>query len=171
MFDKWLLAVDLDGTLWDHEDVSKMKPPFRRINQYAIVDSRGDMLKAYEYMVKLVKWAKENNAVVVTLSWNQEEKAVEALKTLGLYDLFDYHLINLKPIKHILLNNLLEKLIESGIIIPVKKIVYIDDHKWHLEDIKKLIGEVFFIHAHRDCNSFKTCRELITKNLIRIRRT
>ncbi len=90
MFDKWLLAVDLDGTLWDHEDVSKMKPPFRRINQYAIVDSRGDILKAYEYMIKLVKWAKENNAVVATLSWNQEEKAVEALKTLGLYDLFDY---------------------------------------------------------------------------------
>jgi len=70
-----------------------------------------------------------------------------------------------------LLNNLLEKLRESGIIIPVKKIVYIDDHKWHLEDIKKLVGEVFFIHAHGDCNSFKTCRELITKYLIRIRRT
>ncbi len=59
----------------------------------------------------------------------------------------------------------------TGLFIPVEKIVYIDDHKWHLEDIKKLVREVFFIYAHRDCNSFKTCRELITKYLSRIRRT
>lgn len=171
MFDKWLLAVDLDGTLWDHEDVSKMKPPFRRISQYIIMDSQGDMLKVYEYMIKLIKWAKENNAIVITLSWNQKEKAIEALKVLDLYNLFDYHLINPKPIKHILLNNLLEELRKLGINISSNKIVYIDDHIWHLEDIRKLIGGVFFIHAHRDCNSFETCRELIAKYLSKVKET
>ncbi|MCD6300742.1 MAG: hypothetical protein J7L82_01570, partial [Staphylothermus sp.] len=40
-----------------------------------------------------------------------------------------------------------------------------------LDEIRKHIGEVFFIHAHRDCNSFEICRELITKYLSRIRRT
>ncbi len=171
MFNIWLLAVDLDGTLWDHEDVSRMKPPFRRISQYVIMDSQGDTLKVYEYMVKLIKWAKENNAIVTTLSWNQEDKAIEALKTLDLHRVFDYHLINPKPIKHILLNNLLEELRKSEMNIQVNKIVYIDDHTWHLDEIRKLIGEIFFIHAHRDCNSFITCRELIIKYLSKLEET
>ena len=122
-------------------------------------------------MVKLIEWAKENNAIVVTLSWNLVEKATEALKVLGLYDLFDYHLIDPKPIKHILLKKLLDELEKMNISIPPSRIIYIDDHLWHLNDIRKTVGEVFFIHAHRDCNSYETCKDLMIKYLNRVEKT
>ena len=45
--DYWVLFFDLDGTLWDHKDVSSLKPPFVRINTNKIRDSEGTIVKRF----------------------------------------------------------------------------------------------------------------------------
>ena len=38
---EFLLFMDLDGTMWDHKNVSELSPPFRRVLETRVVDSRG----------------------------------------------------------------------------------------------------------------------------------
>ena len=55
-----IVFVDLDGTLWDHEDISSLIPPFKRLSEFSFADSRG-------VVVNLNKLA-ERGFIVFTLS-------------------------------------------------------------------------------------------------------
>ena len=158
----WMLALDLDGTLWTHLNVTGMEPPFRASEPWVLVDSRGQVLRLYTYMVDLIRWAKSRGALVASLSWNDTEKALLALKTLGLEGLFDIHAIALTPCKGCLLSSALKKLDSTlGFRIEPHRIVYIDDRDIHLHSINMWVGPVKFIRAHRDCWSLKSCISLI----------
>ncbi|MET1127874.1 MAG: magnesium-dependent phosphatase-1 [Thermoproteota archaeon] len=158
----WLLFVDLDGTLWDHSDVSALRPPFRRVSESSIADANGVVVSIHPDIVKLVDWARRHGAVVSTLSWNDPEKALEALRAFGLEGAFDYHVIEPHPYKGDAALKLLDRLREErGCIPPPCGIVYVDDRSIHLENVRERLGDVVFLQAWRDFRSFEEAREIV----------
>ncbi len=162
----WLLLLDLDGTLWDHHDISSLKPPFKKAGKNTIIDSNGVEVRAYEDMINLLKWAKTKNAITSTLSWNIKEIAIEALKTLELTSLFDYLTIEPHPRKDLMLKKLLKTINkERGVKIPPCRIVYIDDREIHIREIYENIGTVNFLKAWKSFRNLQDCITKIEKKL------
>ena len=159
---RWLLLLDLDGTLWDHPDVTSMEPPFERLGPLSLRDSRGVELRVYSYMARLALWARRSHGIVASFTWNVPWKALEALRTLGLDGLFDYHLAEPHPRKDLVLRRFLSSLrCERGYAPSPGEIVYIDDRDIHIGQIRETVGDVHFIRSHRDCRSYEECKRLI----------
>ena len=59
-----VLFIDLDGTLWDHKDVSQMKPPFKRMGEGMIIDSIGTTLKINETMLEILRMIKDEGVLL-----------------------------------------------------------------------------------------------------------
>ncbi|GBF09915.1 conserved hypothetical protein [Aeropyrum pernix] len=164
----WLLLLDLDGTLWDHLDVSSLKPPFTRISRDAIVDSGGVEVRLYRYMVALALWARRSGAVISSFSWNIPFKALEALRAFGAAHIFHYHVIEPHPWKGRMLAKLLRVLrVERRLYLTPGRIVYFDDREIHLDDIRENVGEVNYIKSHVDCVGLEECIRLV-QSLLRM---
>ncbi|MEM0378219.1 MAG: magnesium-dependent phosphatase-1 [Thermosphaera sp.] len=143
------MFLDLDGTLWDHEDISQLHPPFQKIDDLTIVDSKGVRVRVYELMMEIMRRAAENGFILSTLSWNNPEIALQALSAFRLRDSFHYHAIEDHPRKDILALKALRHFMQAfGC--DAFKVVYIDDREIHLDDMLKVLPEACFIRAHRD---------------------
>jgi magnesium-dependent phosphatase-1 len=152
---KWLLLLDLDGTVWDHKDISMLNPPFRRVDDTHIIDSTGIKVKLNVEVLYLLNWARKNNAVISTLSWNDPDKAMAALKAFDIADTFDYFAIEDTYRKDIMILKLLDKIkSDLGITFEQCEIVYIDDNDIHIHDIYKNVGKIHFLHYGVDFVSF-----------------
>lgn len=162
---EWLLLLDLDGTIWTHLNVSGLREPLTLVAPNLVVDASGEELELYGYMVELAAWARENGAMVCTLSWNEPEKALRVLELLGIEGLFDCHMIEPHPNKHLMLKRLLARLKGLGITFNPCRVIYVDDREIHLKDIVEEIGPINYIRAHRDCRGLQSCINLINRYL------
>ncbi len=61
-------------------------------------------------MIKVVRWARENGAIVSTLSWNIPERALSALEAFDIVKYFDYITIENTRRKDIMIMKLLKKM-------------------------------------------------------------
>ncbi len=162
----WILFLDLDGTLWDHKDISSLKPPFAKVNESKIEDSRGVEVKLHEVSLKLLRWAKKRGAITSTLSWNVPEIAMEAIKAFGIDKEFDYFIIDPTPYKGRAALRLLQRLKdERGCVPPPCGIVYIDDRDIHIAEVKEKLGDIVFFTIWKDFRSFEEARKLIEEKI------
>lgn len=165
---RWLFLLDLDGTLWDNEDISLLNPPFKKMDSDVIVDSNGVRVRLNNDMVKLLNWARENGAITSTLSWNIPDNAISALQAYEVIDLFDYITIENTHRKDKMIMKLLERIkIEKGLEFKACEIVYIDDRDIHIPDIYSNIGHINFFRAWIDFNTFEEAVNLIIDALKR----
>lgn len=162
----WLLLVDLDKTIWDCEDISTMRPPFRKLDAYTFSDANGSVIRIKEYMVEFLKWAKSQGALIVALSWNILELALEALKTMSLTDLFDYYAVEFHPRKDMMFQNQVRKLGEQGLCHVLNCVVYIDDSKHYLEQISSIVNACC-LQPELDFNDLESLIKAVSRCLIR----
>ncbi len=163
---EWLLFFDLDGTLWDHKDISSLKPPFKKLGLLEIVDSQGARVRVYEDSLKILNWARKNGAIASTLSWNDPVIALEALRALGLSDAFDYHAIEPHPMKGLMAEKVLARIREErGLVFKPCRIIYVDDRDIHLEEVRGRVGNISFLQAWRDFRDFNGAVLLISRLL------
>ncbi|MDK2383336.1 MAG: magnesium-dependent phosphatase-1, partial [Candidatus Korarchaeota archaeon] len=88
------------------------------------------------------------HVVVSTLSWNDPELAMHALRVLGLLDLFDHVVAENHPRKDLMMLGLLRRLEERGTVIRDDCIIYIDDRDIHVGEIRRAAGPgLVFIKA------------------------
>ncbi len=156
-----LVALDLDGTLWDCEDISLLTPPFRRVEGGVLVDSKGREVRVREGVEDFLKWCVSKGLTLATLSWNDPEKALEALEALGLLKYFRYHAIEYHPRKHEMLLKLLRRLRNEGINVRPEEVVYVDDRDIHVDDMVKHVGTVKFLHFGIDVRDFHELRKVL----------
>ncbi|PWV36710.1 MAG: magnesium-dependent phosphatase-1 [Desulfurococcaceae archaeon] len=161
----FLLLMDLDGTMWDHKNVTDLTPPFKRVSETKVVDSRGVEVNLYPEALKILLWARSSGAYVSSLSWNDPEKALGVLKAFGISDLFHQHMIENHPNKDIMISKLLSMLKSRGIQYPLCRIVYIDDRTIHLDSIYRNIGRIVFLQAWKDFKTHLEAIEAIEKRL------
>jgi HAD superfamily phosphatase (TIGR01681 family) len=76
-----VVFMDLDGTLWDHEDISQLTPPFKRISSEEIVDSSGVVVRVHRIALELLDYASRRGFILSTLSWNDPHKALEGFSS------------------------------------------------------------------------------------------
>lgn len=162
---KWLLLMDLDGTVWDHKDVSATHPPFTRIGDFSIRDEQGEVITINKNAIDFLEWARSNDAIVSTLSWNHEEIAADAIRGLGLTGNFDFLAISPDPDKATLLENLLNKLNKDGVHIDSNRLVYVDDRDIHMKQMLEKFPEIIFIHMWKKTMNFEEAKENIRKKL------
>lgn len=162
---KWLLLMDLDGTLWDHKDVSSTHPPFTKINDLTIRDKVGEIITVNEGAIDFLQWARANDAVISSLSWNNEDMATEAINALGLVDIFDFLAIAPNPDKSKLLENLLAKLRTNEVDIEQSRFVYLDDRDIHIGAIVKKFPDIIFVHMWESVSNFEQVKRIIQDKL------
>ncbi len=163
---RWVLFLDLDGTMWDHEDISTLTPPFKKIEKNIIVDEDGVEVKLFDEMLDLIIWAKNNNGIVSSLSWNIPAIAKRALIAFEIYDLFDHHIIEPHPRKDLMIHKLLWQLkTRENINIQPKNVFYIDDRDLHIGDIYENIGNINFYKAWVDFKNTIELKDYIRKTL------
>ncbi len=162
----FLLLMDLDGTMWDHKNVSELIPPFKRVSETRVVDSRNVPVNLYIDTLKIVLWARERGAIISSLSWNEPKKALGVLDAFGIRDLFHYHMIENHPNKDQMILKLLSMLKEEGLDIPLCRIIYIDDRTIHLDSIYRNIGRIVFLQAWKDFKNHEEAVRKIETNII-----
>ncbi len=164
-----VVFMDLDGALWDHEDISQLTPPFKRLSNEEIVDSSGVVVRVHRIALELLDYASKSEFILSTLSWNNPSKALEALRALGLEDVFHYHAIEDHPNKALMAKRVVEE---------VKKryekcrdtvaILYIDDRVIHLEEMRREFKNLLYIKAWESCKSPSECVKYIEQYLLEI---
>ncbi|MEZ0318490.1 MAG: magnesium-dependent phosphatase-1 [Pyrobaculum sp.] len=149
-----LVALDLDGTVWDHEDISSLYPPFRRISQLQIADSKGVVVTLRKHVRDFLIWARGGH-ILSTLSWNDFDVAYQALKAFEIDHYFHYLVIEPHPRKDKMLWRLLRRIKEEkGIEVRPSDILYIDDRDIHIGQIRENLGPVRFLQFGKDVSCF-----------------
>lgn len=166
MIRPWILAMDLDGTVWDHLNVSEVNPPYKHLDLNRIGNADNVTITLFPEVVNFIKWARENGAITTTLSWNRKDYAQEALETFGICNLFDYNSTDHTPDKDQRLLKLINLLNEQGIEIPVQRVVYVDDRDLHMEAINKNIGNIVFINIWKTTKNYAEAMEIVKKKIL-----
>lgn len=154
-----LLVLDLDGTLWDHEDASRLKPPYR-FSGDCLFDSRGEMLCLFPGVHEFLEWASERFVLSIA-SWNLEERVRPILEGFGLWDYFMFPKIEGHPNKADMIRRTLEELASIGY--NVEDVIYVDDRDLHVDEVRMTLPEVDFVHMWVDVKSFEELRELLER--------
>ncbi|MEM1598125.1 MAG: magnesium-dependent phosphatase-1 [Pyrobaculum sp.] len=150
-----LIALDLDGTVWDHGDISSLYLPFRKISQMQIVDSRGVVVTLRRHVRDFLAWARGEGHILSTLSWNDFDVAYQALKAFEIDRYFHYLVIEPHPRKDKMLWRLLRRIREErGVDVQPGDILYIDDRDIHIGQIRENIGPVRFLQFGKDVSCF-----------------
>ena len=161
----WIVFFDLDGTLWDHLDVTSTNPPFTKISDNVISDSKGIRITLMPGAVEFLKWVRTNGGTVSTCSWNEFDKAFGAIKTFGVEHLFDFQKISTSPKKFQLMEEVLNELQKRGIFIRADMLFYIDDRDIHINDVLKRFPDLSFFQIQKNGMTFDTIREAISGKL------
>ncbi|MET1160056.1 MAG: magnesium-dependent phosphatase-1 [Thermoprotei archaeon] len=149
-----LVFIDLDLTIWDHWDASRLKPPFRRVSRDCIVDSTGESLCLYPCVREFLGELRKRGILVSSLSWNNPVIVLEILKVLSLNRYFDFHGIEYTPEKHLVARKVLEEVsARTNEVIKPCEIVLIDDNEKHYQQLLHSIGEIKYIKPGKDYSS------------------
>jgi len=156
-----LIIFDLDGTIWDHEDISSLKLPFHKISDNIIIDSNGVIVKLHPHVHEVLNELYNMNICLTIASWNNWDHAYNALKAFNLIKYFKYIAIENHPRKHELIAKIINWYKESFSEIDFSEILYIDDRTIHLNDIYSNIGPIKFIQMWIDIKSYHELLNLI----------
>jgi magnesium-dependent phosphatase-1 len=162
----WLLATDIDGTLWDCLDISLVDPPYFADGKGRLRSADGTVVQLIPEAIEFVEWCKKNGAKVASLSWNIPERVFPAIEVLGISPLFDFHATEYTDEKHERLFDLLNKLRTGGIAIPPHRVVYVDDRDIHIESIRRRVGDVVFIHIWNEVPDYGAAKDIVKKKIL-----
>ena len=152
-----LLVLDLDGTLWDHGDASRLVPPYEFHGDY-LSDAYGEELHLFPGVREFLEWVSWRFLLTIA-SWNIEEKVRPILEGFGLWDYFLFPKIEGHPNKADMIRRSLEELASMGY--TIEEVIYVDDRDIHIEDVKTTAPSIQFIHMWRDAKSFEELRKLL----------
>ncbi|NJD98389.1 magnesium-dependent phosphatase-1 [Thermococcus sp. LS1] len=152
-----LLVLDLDGTLWDHEDASLLMLPYEFYDDY-LVDAYGEELHLFPGVREFIEWASERFILSIA-SWNLEEKVRPILEGFGLWNYFLFPKIEGHPDKANMILTTLWQLKSIGY--EIEEVIYVDDRTLHLDKVLSKVPNVDFIHMWVDIKSFDELRKLL----------
>ena len=157
-----VVFIDLDGTIWDCLDVSELKPPFQKVGEDTLIDRLGSRLTVLPDVRDFLKWLKEYNIVITVLSWNMFSIAYSALRKLNLVKYFDLLYIEPHSHKGYMMKRALKEISRRlGVEVSLCEVVYVDDRDIHLEEVRRLVGDIIFIKMWKDVASYNELKHRI----------
>ena len=161
----WVVFLDLDGTLWDHLDISATFPPYSKLSDSIISDVKGVRISLFPEAVDFIKWVRTNGGLISTCSWNEYEMAYKALEAFGLVELFDFQKIASHPKKYLLMEEVLRQLKEYGKPVNPNRLFYLDDRDLHIKEVKERFPELTFFQMWKNGTSYEIVKKSITSRL------
>ncbi|MCL5782696.1 MAG: magnesium-dependent phosphatase-1 [Candidatus Thermoplasmatota archaeon] len=161
--EKWIVFMDLDGSVWDNKNISAAVLPFKRTSQDSISDLTGRETHLLPGSREFLKWVKEQNGLLCSLTWNIPERAIKALHAFQMLDLFDFHRISITPRKDLGIESMISELNGKGIRIPQGSMFYLDDRDLHMMEITKKFPELRFLHLWKTFSSFDEASQYISR--------
>ncbi len=162
---KWLLFLDLDGTLWDHMDISSLVLPFHGNAGHSISDARGEAISLKPGALDFLRWVRSNGGILTSCSWNEPEFAMAALDAFGLTKEFDHHRISVSPRKDLAMLDLMDELSMKKISFSRDLIFYLDDREIHMESVRKSLPKLEFLHMGNKVRNFEEAEKVISGKL------
>lgn len=139
-----LVVLDCDLTLWNHPDVSALRPPFSRVNSVTAQDADGELVRLHEGVRETLEGLKERGILVSVASWNDPEPVHQLLKLFELEGYFTHPKVEPHPNKGEMIMKLIKDLERDGVNIRAEEVLYVDDNPRHLDGILKAVGRVRF---------------------------
>lgn len=150
-----LVVLDLDKVVWDHYNVSILRPPFRRLSDRTIEDSFGERVTLRDDVREFLASVKRKGIFLSTLSWNSFDKAYEVLRAFELDSYFDLLVIEPHPEKQLMMERVLNHF--SGLGVTEEELLYVDDRAYMLEKVRAKFPKIMTVRFHPvgDCFSFR----------------
>ncbi len=145
-----LVILDCDLTLWNHANVTALRPPFERDGEDAVRDQDGVRVALYPGVRRLLDGLRARRVLVAAASWNRPEPVDEIFALLGLEPYFDLKKVEPHPHKERLVAALIADLAARGCILQPDEILYVDDRRIHLDAIYATVGPVRFLQMGHD---------------------
>jgi magnesium-dependent phosphatase-1 len=161
----WVVFLDLDGTLWDHLDITAASPPFTRISESIISDSLGVRISLLPGAVDFIKWVRSSGGIISTCSWNEYDKAIGALEAYGIVHLFDYQKVSTNPKKYLLMEEVISKLVQKGVSVRMDRLFYLDDRDIHISDVKVRFPELTFFLMWKNGTNYESVKSTILSKI------
>ena len=152
-----LLILDLDLTVWDHEDASSLEPPYRRISEDSAADSRGTVLRLRPGVRDLLSRCAEWGIRVSVASWNRPEVVFPLLRTLDLDRFLWNPVIEFHPDKVAMVSKILGAL-GSG---WRGRGLFVDDREENVRAVAEAFERVDAVQFGVDVKSFRDLAELL----------
>lgn len=151
-----LIILDLDRTVWNHEDVSRLVPPFRRVSEREVVDSSGEAVRLRDGVREFLRSAKRSGALLAVASWNRKERAEPIMELLGILEFFDLLVIEFHPRK----DEMVEEILRELRVRP-EEAVFIDDDPRMIRRVGERFPRISLILFGEDVSSFRELGRLL----------
>jgi len=128
-----IVIFDLDLTLWNHPDASALTPPFEKLDESTLVDSKGEELKLHKCARMILGFLKKKGYKLAIASWNEYDIVIQVLRMLDLVKYFDF--IVIKP--HFRKEEMVEEILEFFKNNNIESVYFIDDNLELINRVKK----------------------------------
>ena len=142
-----LVIFDCDRTLWDHDDVSTLRPPFRRVEADAVVDSRGERVHLFRGVRDVLETLRQRGLLISIASWNRPEHVFPVFELLDLAAYFTHPKVEFHPQKEKMIGTLLAELAAEGHVLRPDEVLFVDDRRVNLERVRRALGPVRTLQA------------------------
>jgi magnesium-dependent phosphatase-1 len=155
-----LVIFDCDNTLWDHDDVSTLQLPFRKVDDDTVADARGEEVHLAPGARKALEALRRRGILLSIASWNHPEPVFAIFELLGLTDYFVHPKVEFHPNKDRMVAALLEELAAEGVVLSPDEVLFIDDRPEQLRRVREGVGPVRILRAGVEITDL---REVLTK--------
>lgn len=145
-----LVILDCDRTLWEHEDVFTLQPPFTRIDAYTVHDALGEEVKLAPGARELLEALRRRGILVSICSWNRADLVFAILDLLGLTQYFVHPKVELHPNKDQMIAEMLAELAREGTVLRAEEVLFVDDNPMMLEKVRRGVGPIRTLRAELD---------------------
>ena len=158
-----LVIFDADKTLWSNPDVSKLTFPFSLVNSDVVSDAKGETIRLFDGIRELLSILTRRNIVIALASWNRPRPVQEALRLFQIRRFFRVVKAEYHPNKHLMIGDILSESLRQGLQLRSDEVLYIDDNRRHIDDVRKSVGPIHFIHMWVDVDSPNAILEHVDK--------
>lgn len=157
-----VVVLDADKTLWDHPNISNLKPPLKLVNENSLEDSSGSKVTLFSGVRETLQELKDMGFYLVLATWNIPEKTEIVLSTLKLKNYFDLIVSREYPFKFIYISHIISLLRQSKKVeIKPEEILFVDDRRVHFGNTWLYVGNVNCLEMWGDINNHKQIIEKI----------
>ncbi|TMJ08909.1 MAG: magnesium-dependent phosphatase-1 [Bacillati bacterium ANGP1] len=145
-----LVILDCDRTLWEHEDVFTLQPPFTRVDGQTVQDAQGEKVRLAPGARELLDALRRRGILISLCSWNRADLVFAILDLLGLTQYFVHPKVEFHPHKDRMITALLAELAGEGTVLQPEEVLFVDDNPMMLEQVRQGVGPVRTLRAQPD---------------------
>lgn len=152
-----LIILDLDLTLWDHEDASSLTPPFERRGEDSAADSSGELVTLKPHAREFLERCRREGVRVSVASWNKPEVVFPLLEALGLLEFLWRPVIEFHPDKVGMIRKIIAELGPEW----RGRALFVDDRRVNVESVSREFDNVDALEFGSEVADFRQLEEIV----------